>query len=458
MLSRRLLTDSYYDLYAGRYVLAHGIPRVNVVTVTARGAPWIDQQWLAQAAFYAAWAAGGYRALALASAALVTAGYAIWAALMARRGVPPARAFAWTAVAFSLSLGSTGIRAQSFGFLFFPAALWLATEADGTRPPRARDWLLVPVLVLWANAHGSVLSGAGVAALCGAVRAARLLARRRPGAGLAHAALGAASAGSVLCTPYGAGVLGYYRSLIADPVLARYVAEWARPSATGPLGVALYALAAADLLAVVLAWRRRARPDPLLCCAAAALLGLALASFRGVPWFGFGGSLLAADTLARAGAGQRAPDLAGAFRAGVAGALAGTATLAAGMVAAQPAGAFMAGEPLRAIAVAAGLADREPGRLVLADWSAAPMLWLHPAMFGRVGFDPRLEQYAPAQVAAFASFLLDRGAWQRVTRGYDIIVLSRPAYPQLARALAGSPGWRVAYRDRNGVVFARRGT
>src|ERR1039457_6685671 len=44
---RLLYVDSFYDLYAGRYILRHGIPHWNVVTVASHGAPWIDQQGLA---------------------------------------------------------------------------------------------------------------------------------------------------------------------------------------------------------------------------------------------------------------------------------------------------------------------------------------------------------------------------------------------------------------------------
>ena len=65
LYSRYLFADSYYDLYAGRYILRHGMPHRNVVTVASHGAPWIDQQWLAHVIYYGAWAAGGYPALAV---------------------------------------------------------------------------------------------------------------------------------------------------------------------------------------------------------------------------------------------------------------------------------------------------------------------------------------------------------------------------------------------------------
>jgi hypothetical protein len=49
--SRVLTVDSFYDLYAGRWIAAHGLPQQNLITAASRGAPWIDQQWLAHLAF-----------------------------------------------------------------------------------------------------------------------------------------------------------------------------------------------------------------------------------------------------------------------------------------------------------------------------------------------------------------------------------------------------------------------
>src|SRR5579863_2741787 len=74
--SRYLFADSYYDLYAGRYIVQHGLPHRNVVTAVAHGAPWIDQQLLAHVIYYGAWAAGGYPAVALLSSLVLTSGFA----------------------------------------------------------------------------------------------------------------------------------------------------------------------------------------------------------------------------------------------------------------------------------------------------------------------------------------------------------------------------------------------
>ena len=115
--------------------------------------------------------------------------------------------------------------------------------------------------------------------------------------------------------------------------------------------------------------------------------------------------------------------------------------------------------PRQAINVAAAMAARNPALRVLGDdWSGTPMLWLHPAMLGRVGFDIRLEQYSTSQLSAYINFLFVHPGWQRVLRGYSIVVVSRREHPPLAADLGRAHGWRVVYRDRDGLVLERQGT
>ena len=455
---RHLYSDSFYDLYSGRYILRHGIPHWNVVTVMSHGAPWIDQQWLAQVLYYGAWAVGGYPAVAVLSALLVTSGFAVLALLMLRRGVPPTRMVAWTAAAMIVCSGNMVIRAQSFAYPLITLTLWLILADSRVPRLRARTWLVVPVLVIWANTHGSVLVGAAFVGLYAGYRIVAALLRRdrRPVPG--YLALGAVAAVSVLCTPYGTGVIRYYaRVKDVTPALTRDIQEWSPPNPLNPVSWGFFALVVATAIAVMVAWRRGARPDPVLAAAALALLGLALTAARNQVWFGFGGSLLAADTLARSSAG-RVPVLSRAFGWVTAGVLATAALAGLGVLATAPDRQFESLVPRRAVDTAAALAARDPAARVLGDdWSGSPMLWLHPAMFGRVGFDARLEQYSPAQIDAYADFLGVHGhAWQRIMHGYDIVVVSRQ-HRLLASALARLPGWRVVYSDRDGLVIERAG-
>ncbi len=454
---RYLFWDAFYDLYAGRYILQHGIPHQNLITVASYGAAWEDQQWLAHVLSYATWAVGGYRLLAAASAVLVTAGFGLLALLMLRRRVPPIRAFAWTAAAYMVSLGSVGIRAQSFAYPCFALVLVLLLSDDRAPRLRPRTWLAIPVLMLWANLHGSMLLGAGLACLYAGYRAVKASARREYRAVPAFLAFGVAAGGAVVCTPYGAGVIQDYARFIGNPELTHTIVEWARPSPLDPYSWAFFALIPAVAIAVVVGLRRGARPDPLLSALALVLLAVAFTAVRNQQWFAFGGSLLAADTLARGNSG-RVPELRQGFRRVIAGVLAAVAVASAGVLAVTPNQQFQSKIPGRAIDVAAALAARNPAERILGDpWSGTAMLWLHPATIGRVGFDARMELYSAAQLSAYFDFVFVRGhQWQRVTHGYSIIVASRAQDSGLAAALESSPGWRVVYRDRNGLVLTRQ--
>jgi hypothetical protein len=226
---RQLYVDTYFDLYAGRYVAEHGIPDRNVVTVLAHGRPWIDQQWLGQLIYYRVWQFGGYAAVVLLSIALTALGFAVLGALMLRRGVAPLQMCAWTLAALAVSFGYATARAQSFGYLFIPLLLCLILGGD--RPGcRLLTWLSIPLLAVWANIHGSALLGAGFVALYAARRALIAMRRHDHRAAASYVLLGACAGLALICTPYGLGVLHYYGSLIGNPALSAAVTEWTPPN------------------------------------------------------------------------------------------------------------------------------------------------------------------------------------------------------------------------------------
>ena len=61
LTTARLLTpDAYLDLYSGRWIAAHGLPRHDPFTAEGHGRAWIDQQWLSHLIYYRMWQLGGY--------------------------------------------------------------------------------------------------------------------------------------------------------------------------------------------------------------------------------------------------------------------------------------------------------------------------------------------------------------------------------------------------------------
>jgi hypothetical protein len=456
LFSRYLFADAMYDLYTGRYIIAHGLPHRNLATTASLGATWIDQQWLAHVVYYGAWWVGGYPALAATSSLLVTAGFAVLGLLMLHRGVPPARMFQWTIIGFMVCAGNLVIRAQSFAFPCLAIACWLMLADQQAARLRPRTWMVLPVLVLWANTHGSVVVGAGLTVLYAGYRATRGLARRGRGA-LGYVALGVAAAGTVICTPYGSGILWYYRRFTGNSELRHNILDWMPPSPLHDYSWAFFGMIVAVIIVVLMAWRRGRRPDPLLAVASVLLLAFAMMATRNQAWFGCVGSLLAADTMS-GGGDLRAPSFGRAFRRAVAATMGVLALASAALLAVTPDSQFYYKTPVRAIDAAAAISARDPQLRILGDeWTETSLLWRHPAAFGRVGFDARFEAYSPSELSAYFDFLRVRGQqWQRVMRGYGVIVLSAGQSTRLTAALAKLPGWRIAFRDHHGVVFVHR--
>ena len=162
----------------------------------------------------------------------------------------------------------------------YTGLLWLlATEA---RSPTRRVWLALPLLVIWANVHGSVVLGALLVMLLGAYE----LIRSRGRTWLRSIALVVLAPLAILATPYGpVATVRYYHLLLVDPPFAGRVTEWSWPAPSWKLYiVAFYLLLAMSILLVIRGRRHLTTFD--LGVLVITLVG-ALTAVRGIPWFAF---------------------------------------------------------------------------------------------------------------------------------------------------------------------------
>ncbi len=117
--------DLAYQVRAGDEILATGaLPTVDTWTYTIAGAPWVDQQWLAQVLLAAGYAIGGWELLAVARAALVVLTLGLLLAAMVERSAPIRTAAVLTLVAFLLAAPALALRPQLFAIAIFAALLW----------------------------------------------------------------------------------------------------------------------------------------------------------------------------------------------------------------------------------------------------------------------------------------------------------------------------------------------
>jgi hypothetical protein len=438
-----LVVDGWMALVSGREIAHHGLPSHDTLAVMTDGARWIDQQWLAQLALYGLWSLGGVRLTLLVHAALVVGALA-GAAVLARRLGASARATTWVCIPVLIAYYPVAsvLRPQTFAYPLFVAVLWLlVTDARG---PSRLVFATLPLLVLWANVHGSALLGAGLVALAGIVRLVQ--ARRIPPAAVA---LVVAPWVCLLASPYALHLPAYYEKILVGGHFSRFVSEWAPTTLTAETA-AIYLLVVGGAWLVGRAGDRISLFEKLAFFATAVL---AFQAVRNTAWLGL--TALAVlpvlvDTIRRPAVepGRLNRLLATAILAGAVVAVAGVAT--------EPAKWFTAGFPpagATAAAKAAGSAGQVFATSPYADW----LLWREPQLRGRLAFDARFELLTSDQVEKIAGVQGRVGDWKNVLRDYRVIVLDRRKDVALRKALVRSRTMDVVHVDRSVVVLRRAG-
>lgn len=404
------VTDSWLAFADGRLVAQRGLPYTDTLTFWSAGTRWIDQQWGAQLLLYEV-ARGGLRLAAAVGVTVVVATLSL-IAVAARRLGGSARS---TAVAVALPLLAAPwlaqLRTQTLALPLFVSVFWLLARDARLRDRRVL--LVTPLLVVWANLHGSVSLAAALAALYGLTIVST---RRLEGAVLM------ASPFALLASPYGFDLVGYYRLMLLHPPLASVVNEW-QPMKVGGASVVFFATA---FLFVALLARHRAVLTSFEQWALLPLLVAALAATRNAVWF----ELAFAVVLPRLLDAVRpaVPPVGGVKRLNL---VLGPAALAAAAVVlgthlAKPLDWFdRAGNANAAAAVSAAAGPR--GYVLADDRHADWLLWRRPELAGRVAYDVRFELFDAKQLRTLVA-LEHRAptAWRRCGRGFAVVTFDRP--------------------------------
>jgi len=443
-LRTALAADGWMALLSGRVVAQHGLPSHDALTVWAHGRSWVDQQWLAQLALYGLDRLGGLALVLLVHVTLVTLGLGA-AAVLARRLGGSARSVTWIALPVLVAFwpGAAIMRPQSFAYALFVGVVWLLL-GDLERPSR-RVLLTLPLLVLWANLHGSVVVGSALVSSFATVALAESLRKQPRTVNTRSVVLLVAPWLCVLASPYATSLPHYYRTIFSSG-FGSYVTEWA-PTTLTLVHAPIYLLA---LGGVWLLKGSRASAFEKL-----AFVGLSLLAFdvvRNGVWL----ALISLVVLPRLLDSLRAPAvepkalnrlLAIAMLAGV--------VIATVAVAVEPGSWFTRGQyPVAAAddaVAAAGASGRVFANEKYADW----LVFEHPQLAGRIAYDSRFELLRSRQLLSVTEFRNRVGGWRSTIRGYDVLVLDRIDDRQPIRALLRSGQAHVVLR-RGPVLVLRR--
>jgi hypothetical protein len=434
--------DTWLTLMAGRQVVEHGLPSTETITLLGQGATWTDQQWLAQVAFYAANGLAGMRAVVLLDIVLVLLALAFATATARTSGASSRSTFVIGLLAVIAGPWGWTIRAQSAALPLFTATLWLLVDAS-RRGVRRRTLLVLPLLVLWANLHGSVVLGAGLTVLLGLVELVR--ARRLPWMPIALVVLAPLC---VLASPYGTKLVDYYDLMLVEAPFAPILREWqwSSPSAT----TALFWLLAVLAIALLALRRCRSRLTAYELLVLAVTFVGAVQAVRGVIWFAL--ACAAILPVALDGVFTRADVAAPKVNRIIS--LAALAGLAVALLVSvvRPASWYVSSwEESQLQAVRSATHDPSV-RLYATDGTADWLLWRIPDLRGRIAYDVRFELYDKPTLERIIRYDELAGDWKSITDGYRVVVVDQRRHLDAFRA---EPGARVLYRDDEIAVVER---
>jgi hypothetical protein len=475
--------DVFWHLPTGRYMWATGhIPHADPFSWTKPGHAWIAHEWLTELWLYPLYSHGGYAALMLVFAAIITAAFAVSYATARLLGASRPLGVGVTVLAAVASSHTWGVRPQMISMLLMALTAWLLSRAGLPALPTAQDnghaaaagrrralWALPALMVLWVNLHGGFIFGLALigmftlgesAEACWAWRARRADARGRQWARSWR--LLALCVAACLLNPNGLKGLTYPFSYLGNNASTRYIAEWVSPDFHQLQYQFFEALLLAMIVGVAFSPRRPRVTEVLLMLA---FTYLGLDSVRNINLFAVIVAPLVAVYLSSAWRAWRTRGMADApygrtTRPRVTSARAvlnlALAAVIAGAVLVESAPALSDAHniqmqerrfPVRTVNYLR--AHHPAGPLLNSyDWGGYLIWTLYPVCRTRcVYVDGRPDMYGDRFMDDFVHTWQAQPGWQDTLRGQGVrLVLVEPT-SGLGRALATARGWRVAYRE-----------
>ena len=212
--------------------------------------PWVNHEWLSEAAIGAAYQLGGTSGVVTLKTLVMAGAIAVIARRM--RGASPVVSAAVMTVAIVGALPLSGtVRPQIWSALCLALLVPILTLEP---PTPARVGAAVVLFGTWANLHGGWITGGAALALHVAIRVIRA-----PHQALAWLGLGAGSLFATLCNPYGAGLWRFLATTVRPS--RPDITEWRQFSVQEP--AIMWVSIVGTLLALLFVARRRETRPPI---------------------------------------------------------------------------------------------------------------------------------------------------------------------------------------------------
>jgi len=307
-LGPRLLNDpdSYSHIAVGRWIIAHGaVPASDPFSFSMYGAPWIAFEWLSEVIYAAAYMLSGWSGVVALAAAATAFAIALLTRFLLRELSPtPALLMVMAAVA----LLAPHLLARPHMLTLPVMVAWATALVRGMDRHAPPPYWALPLLVLWANLHGSVVLALGL--IWPAVLEA-LLDRKRsewPRVLLRWLPFSALAVAACCLTPYGPEPLLIPLTTLGLGDALRWITEW-RPQDFGHFGT--FELV---LLAGIFALSRGVTLPVVRALVLLGLMHFALAQMRNADLLAVLAPIYLAAPLARQFGARAGDDAAGSAR------------------------------------------------------------------------------------------------------------------------------------------------
>jgi hypothetical protein len=443
-LGPRLLNDpdSYSHIAVGRWIIAHGaVPATDPFSFSMYGAPWIAFEWLSEVIYAAMYALAGWAGVV----ALAAAAAALAVGLLTRfllRELSPTPALLMVVVAIVLLAPHMLARPH---MLTLPVMMaWAGALVRGMDRRSPPPYWALPLLVLWANLHGSVVLALG---LIGPAALEALLNEKRsewPRVLLRWLPFTALAVAACCLTPYGPEPLLMPLTTLGLGDALGWIGEW-RPQDFVHFGTFEFLL-----LAGIFALSRGMTLPVVRALVVIGLIHFALAQVRNADLLAMLAPLYLAAPLARQ-LGARAEDDAAGSARGMNLIILGVMIVATGLVLGRDVRPVPQNTPAAAVA-SADLAKAGP---VLNDYSFGGYL-----IFAGIPtfIDGRGELFGGPFIARYNRdlALADLNDFLKLLDQYKFgATLLEPNTPAVAM-LDRLPDWQRVYSDDVAVVHKRR--
>ncbi|MGI9022849.1 MAG: hypothetical protein ACR2HV_06410 [Acidimicrobiales bacterium] len=427
-------------------VSGHGIPRMDPYSFTAAGEPWTVQSWLPEWTYGWAHSLGGYRLVVL-EQAFLCAGLA-WLIVRLSRSSTPLRTTLGALVAICIGAPYWSPRPLLFGLVLMAL---LITVVENRRSP----WLLIPIVWLWVQCHGSFPLGL---LWLGARGFGQWLDWKAwPYDTMRHIGAFAVGLAVAVVNPLGARLLVFPFTIFEKRANFTSIVEWRSPdfnSAEGRFALVFLAVALVILARSKVSWRDLVPVVGFLAMSLTAMRNLPVTAVVLAPVLGR--ALRRTETSSRSGASAETPGRQRINRAVLVCILAMFVLFAASIWTRPP--IAEAAYPEKAVT----FLDQEG--LLVAPHVLAQQDFVGNYLtlrFGRrvpVFIDDRYDMY-PAEVAKDYRTMKAGGAEAlSLLNKYEIDVVLWNRDQPLATVLAASEAWTQVFRDGDWVVFRRTST